>query len=122
MYIEDGAAYSEALKTILAGVNALPQKLNDSYWISMLNRKSVCKFLLKPTKYMVMTLQTFDEVCDTIINLTQGVNAAVAMAKHAKIAKLAFKADQAVIEKIEFRYVKIYLHYSKLDACLPFQI
>ena len=118
MYTEDGAAYSDALKTLLAGVDALPQDRNDSYWISMLKRKSVCKFLLKPTEYMVMTLQTFDEVCDTIINLTQSVNAAVAMPTNAQTTSLVFKQNRGVVEKIEFRYGKFYLYSLQQVRCV----
>lgn len=108
---KDGVEYCEALKTILQNVQKLKQETgNDNYWIYMLQKESVSKFLLKPKKYMIMTEQTFKEICDRIKELTQQPCLLQRLSKQKEITELVLGKNQSLNRKIKFRYGKICLY------------
>lgn len=79
----------------------------------MLQKESVSKYLLKPNKYMIMTVQTFKNICGTIKELTQKSAFLKRLSKQKEITDLVFSRNRSLNQKIEFRYGKICLYLSK---------
>lgn len=100
---KDGVEYNEALKTILKNVKKLEKTGDDRYWISMLKMESVSQFLLKPKKYMIMTVQTFKEICGTIEKLTHEPAFLRDLSNQTEISDLIFGRNHDLNRKIEFR-------------------